>query len=213
MRERFETQLLELSSNLLKMSTLCEDAISMAIEDFLKGNCENTKQVANFERAIDEKEQEIERLCLKLLLQQQPVAKDLRMVSAALKMITDLERIGDQALDIADLTRHCKKPIKNEHITKMAKETIKMVVGAIDSFVKRDVALAQQIIKEDDVVDHLFIEAKQDIIVKIKNDAEDAEVITDMLMVIKYLERIADHATNVAEWAVFSVTGDHPNGQ
>lgn len=213
MRNKFEAQLLELNTDLVMMGALCEKAISMSVQAYLNCNPTYAKVAVDIEREIDDKEKEIERLCMRLLLQQQPVAKDLRIVSAALKMITDLERIGDQAADIAELSKYSSATDMPDHIRIMAEETVKMVTGAIDSFVKRDLDCARAVIDNDDVVDDYFNVAKADIIKRIKEDGDNTEAIIDMLMVAKYLERIADHATNVAEWVVFSITGLHKDNR
>ena len=155
----------------------------------------------------------MENLCLKLLLQQQPVARDLREISSALKMISDLERIGDQAADIAELTRFVRLPEGpgRQRIEEMSKAVIRMVTGSVDSFVKRDLELAREVCREDDQVDELFNQVKKELIALIAADASSGELWLDMIMVAKYLERIGDHATNVAEWVEYSITGNHPS--
>ncbi|MEG0895314.1 MAG: phosphate signaling complex protein PhoU [Oscillospiraceae bacterium] len=210
MRNRFDKELEQLNNNLTMMGSLCENSISMAIKAFLDGEENYAKKAIEMENQIDEMEKEIENQCLKLLLQQQPVAKDLRIISSALKMITDIERIGDQSRDIAEITKYttAQKQI-SPHIKKMAEEVVKMVTDAIESFVKRDLNLAQSVIFYDDVIDGFFNTVKSDIIDIIKNDNTDGETIIDILMIAKYLERIGDHATNIAEWVVFSITGKH----
>jgi len=209
MRNRFENQLSDLNSDLVIMGALCEKAISMSVQAFLSGEQSFARIAVDIEQEIDDKEREIERQCLRLLLQQQPVAKDLRIISAALKMITDLERIGDQAADIAELSQYSSSVVDLPHIKEMAEETMNMVTNAINSFVKGDLACAEAVIAHDDVVDDLFVVTKHDLIERIKNTTVDGEAIIDMLMIAKYLERIADHATNIAEWVVFSITGIH----
>ena len=209
MRDRFEEELLDLNNNLICMGSLCEKAISKAVEAFLIGDQNYIKKAMKVENKIDSIEKTIEQQCLRLILQQQPVAKDLRVISAALKMITDLERIGDQAVDIAELTQVTKDSFTSIYIQKMAKEVVFMVTKSIDSFVKGDIEIAKSVIKHDDIVDELFSKAKADIINDIKKDGFDPEVMLDLLMISKYLERIADHATNIAEWVVFSITGKH----
>ena len=165
------------------------------------------------EREIDQKEREVENLCLKLLLQQQPVARDLREISSALKMISDLERIGDQAADIAELTRFVRLPDGpgRQRIEEMSKAVIRMVTDSVDSFVKRDLELAREVCREDDQVDDLFNQVKKELIGLIAADADSGELWLDLIMVAKYLERIGDHATNVAEWVEYSITGNHPS--
>lgn len=211
MRNRFDTQLSELNNNLTAMGALCENAIHLAIRAFLDGEQSFAKKAVQIEREIDEKEKEIEQQCLRLLLQQQPVAKDLRIISSALKMITDIERIGDQASDIAELTEYTAASyiVISPHIKKMAEEAVKMVNDSIESFVKRDLELARSVIAYDDVVDTLFYTVKCDIIELLKIENSNGEAIIDVLMIAKYLERIADHATNIAEWVEFSITGKH----
>ena len=212
MRNRFEEQLERLHMELISMGALCEDAISAAAEALLHGDKALAKAADEAERELDQKEREVETLCLKLLLQQQPVARDLREISAALKMISDLERIGDQAADIADLTGALELPEQGApHIADMARAVIGMVTDSVDSFVKRDLALARSVCAADDRVDELFAQVKQELIAHIAADAANGEQGLELLMVAKYLERIGDHATNVAEWVEYSLTGVHPS--
>ena len=212
MRNRFEKQLDQLNNELIEMGSLIEQAIAMAINALVNKDVEKAQQAIAFDEEINRQEKEIESLCLKLLLQQQPVAKDLRLISAALKMITDMERIGDHASDISEITismansPHIKK---FDHIQEMAKETTVMVVNSIDAFVKKDIELANNVIQQDDVVDDLFVEIKQELIEMIKENPEYAEQATDLIMIGKYFERIGDHATNIAEWVIFSIVGKH----
>ena len=212
MRDRFNEQLERLHLEMIRMGALCEDAISAAAEALLKGDAQLAQVAIDAERETDQKEREVEDLCLKLLLQQQPVAKDLREISAALKMISDLERIGDQAADIAELTRFVRLTDETGrlHIGDMARAVISMVTDSLDSFVKKDLELARRVMAEDDEVDALFIQVRKELIAMIAADASRGEVGLDLLMVAKYLERIGDHATNVAEWVEFSITGVHP---
>jgi len=212
MRDRFNEQLERLHLEMIRMGALCEDAISAAAEALLKGDAQLAQVAIDAERETDQKEREVEDLCLKLLLQQQPVAKDLREISAALKMISDLERIGDQAADIAELTRFVRLTDETGrlHIGDMARAVISMVTDSVDSFVKKDLELARRVMAEDDEVDALFIQVRKELIAMIAADASRGEVGLDLLMVAKYLERIGDHATNVAEWVEFSITGVHP---
>jgi len=212
MRNRFDKQLDQLNNELIEMGSLIEQAIAMAINALVNKDVEKAQQAIAFDDEVDRQEKEIEGLCLKLLLQQQPVAKDLRLISAALKMITDMERIGDHASDISEITismansPHIKK---FDHIQEMAKETTVMVVNSIDAFVKKDIELANNVIQQDDVVDDLFVEIKQELIEMIKENPEYAEQATDLIMIGKYFERIGDHATNIAEWVIFSIVGKH----
>ena len=213
MRNRFDQQLAKLHSDLIIMGGLCETAIAAAVDAVTKGDVEMAKAAMADDSKIDEMERSIEHLCLKLLLQQQPVARDLREISSALKMISDLERIGDQAADIAELTRFVRLPEGpgRQRIEEMSKAVIRMVTGSVDSFVKRDLELAREVCREDDQVDELFNQVKKELIALIAADASSGELWLDMIMVAKYLERIGDHATNVAEWVEYSITGNHPS--
>ncbi|MFI3115754.1 MAG: phosphate signaling complex protein PhoU [Clostridia bacterium] len=209
MRERYRAQLEELNENLIKLSKLCEKAISLAIEGFISHDESIAEESMAIEATIDELEKTIEGQCMMILLKQQPLASDLRIVSAALKMITDLERIGDQAEDIASLSKHTVNVDLSDNLQKMAEEVMKMVVDAVNSYVSQDLELANSVIAYDDVVDELFDTVKKEIIADIKENEKDAETTIDTLMIAKYLERIGDHATNVAEWVVFAITGKH----
>jgi phosphate transport system protein len=211
MRARFDEQLELLNTKLMEMGSLCERAIADAAKALMEGDTQLAQEVVSLDEEIDHKERQIESLCLKLLLQQQPVARDLRQVSSALKMITDMERIGDQAADIAEITMlaNIKASDSTSHIGAMAKATIKMVTESIDAYVRRDLVLAQSVIAYDDVVDNLFNQVKQELIDLIRRDPEMSEYVVDLLMIAKYFERIGDHATNTAEWVEFSVTGKH----
>ena len=211
MRNKFDTQLENLNNSLISMGALCENAIASAVKALMNNDMSLADKAIAAEKEIDQKEKDIESLCLKLLLQQQPVAKDLRLISAALKMITDMERIGDQAADIAEIVTFTdlSNNINRVHISDMAKATIKMVIDSIEAFVKRDLELAHDVIKSDDIVDELFTKIKTDIVSLISKDSDDGEQFVDIIMIAKYLERIGDHATNIAEWVVFSITGEH----
>ena len=213
MRERFTEQLEELHIELIQMGALCEDAISAAAEALLKKELELTERAKEAERQIDQKERDVEGRCLKLLLQQQPVAGDLRAISAALKMISDLERIGDQAADIAELVPYVAgvDPAEMQSIAAMARTACTMVTESVDSFVKADLELARTVCWKDDDLDALFEKEKQEIIGYISADKARGETGLDLLMIAKYFERIGDHATNVAEWVEFSITGVHPS--
>ena len=213
MRDKFNEQLEQLNVELIKMGALCEEAISAAAKALLEGDAALRETAAAAEREIDQKERDIESLCMKLLLQQQPVARDLREISSALKMISDLERIGDQAADIAELTRFVRLPDGpgRQRIEEMSKAVIRMVTDSVDSFVKRDLELAREVCREDDQVDDLFNQVKKELIGLIAADADSGELWLDLIMVAKYLERIGDHATNVAEWVEYSITGNHPS--
>ena len=212
MRNRFDRQLEQLNNELINMGSLIEEAIEMAITALIKQDVKKARDVVEFDEEIDEKEREIESLCLKLLLQQQPVARDLRQISAALKMITDMERIGDHAADISEMTiLMADKPyIRNiDHLQTMAKETMVMMVKSIEAYVEKNQEKAEKVIANDDVIDDLYDEIKMELIEAIQKDANNGEQATDLLMVAKYLERIGDHATNIAEWVIFSITGKH----
>lgn len=211
MRSRFDAQLDILNNSLISMGALCENAIASAVKALLHNDMSLSKKAIETEVELDQMEKDIERLCLRLLLQHHPVAGDLRLISAALKMITDMERIGDQAADIAEIVTYVdlSDNINKVRITDMAKATIKMVTESIDAFVKRDLKLAEDVIDYDDVVDDLFTKIKNDAISLITENPEYGEQFADIVMIAKYLERIGDHATNIAEWVVFSITGEH----
>lgn len=210
MRSRFDEQLERLNMELIRMGALCEDAIGYACRALL-GEGDLVEQVYQADREIDQKERDIENLCMRLLLKQQPVASDLRLVSSALKMISDMERIGDQASDIAEISSfvQTREVESNLHIRDMAEATIRMVTHSIDSFVKKDLQIAQEVIRYDDVVDDLFNKVKEELIGLIAQDSSSGGFCIDMLMIAKYFERIGDHATNIAEWVEFSITGAH----
>ena len=212
MRIRFDEQLELLNRKLIEMGALCEDAISASMHT-LKNEADkkSAEKAAALEREIDHKEREIESLCMKLLLQQQPVARDLRQISAALKMITDMERIGDQAEDIAEIITYLSdRSAANEQLMReMANAAIKMVTDSVDAYVKHDTIMAEKVIAADDVVDAYFDRVKHQLIERIAADPTDGEYALDLLMIAKYFERIADHAVNIAEWVIFSVTGVH----
>ena len=210
MRIRFDEQLEELNIEMIKMGALCEQAISAAAKALLEGDGVLRQNAVFTEREIDEKEREIEGLCMRLLLQQQPVARDLRTVSSALKMISDMERIGDQAADIAEITRDvADTPLKTQvPIREMAEAVIRMVTDSVDSFVQKDLELARRVVGSDDRVDALFLQVRGQIIALLGR-GEGGEACVDLLMIAKYLERIGDHAVNIAQWVEFSLTGHH----
>ena len=211
MRNRFDQQLYELNREIIEMGAMCEEAIASAVKALTTGDMALAANVCNNSSAIDQMERDIEGRCMKLLLHQQPVARDLRLISAALKMITDMERIGDQAEDIAEivtfLNGHTMEGM--ELIAEMARETIEMVTASVDAFVKKDVELAKKVINKDDIVDNYFSRVKCGIITLIAENPADGEFALDLLMISKYFERIGDHATNIAEWVIYSVTGTH----
>ena len=209
MRNSFDEQLKELNRELIEMGSLCEQIISGAIGALLKNSEEQRRLVDSIDGSIDRKERDIEALCMRLLLRQQPVARDLRLISSALKMISDMERIGDQAADISQITVFMQgRSLPMSHIEAMARRSAEMVTCAIDSFVRRDLEKARSVYRMDDAVDDLFIEIKQEIVRLLKNN-EDGELCLDYLMIAKYLERIGDHAVNVAEWVDYAITGSH----
>lgn len=211
MRNRFDEQLFELNRELIEMGAMCEEVISLAMSALKAGDIKLAKTVKEQGSSIDQIERDIESRCMKLLLHQQPVAKDLRLISAALKMITDMERIGDQAEDIAEIVVSLNGSAAYDHslIDQMGFEAIRMVTNSVDAFVKKDVDLAQKVIEQDDVVDTYFLNAKVSIMSMISEKSADGETALDLLMISKYLERIGDHATNIAEWVIYSVTGTH----
>ncbi len=214
MRNRFDRELEELNNELIQMGALIEEAIDTAVTALINKDTEAARRAMEFDNGIDEKERKIERHCLKLLLQQQPVAADLRLISTALKMIADMERIGDQAADISEITIYISNhnfTFANIDFTEMANATKKMVKESIDAFVNRDIELAKKVIEYDDVVDNLFNSIRLELINSVRNDNTLSEQIVDFLMVAKYFERIGDHAVNVAEWVIFSITGEHKN--
>lgn len=211
MRNRFDEQLLRLNTELITMGALCEEAISSAAEYLNANDLSMKENVFELDKQIDRKERDIEVLCMRLLMQQQPVAKDLRTVSSALKMISDMERIGDQASDIAEITEYVENSglQSKVHIADMARSTIKMVTDSVEAFTKKDTALAEKVIEYDNTVDSLFNKVKAELIDAVKAGINDPEALIDLLMIAKYFERIGDHAENIAEWVIFSITGEH----
>ncbi len=211
MRSRFDEQLARLNTELITMGALCEDAISAAAKCLMENDEGLFEAVYEADRQIDIKERDIENLCMRLILQQQPVATDLRVISSALKIISDMERIGDQASDIAEIARFAanSRIIGKIHIADMARAAIKMVTDSVDSFVKKDVYIAYEVIRHDDVVDALFLKIKSELISGVREGADNAEALIDLLMIAKYFERIGDHAENIAQWVIYSITGEH----
>ena len=214
MRNNFDKQLATLNNELTNMGKLCEIAIEKATKALSDGNMVLAREVIQADAEIDQAEKDIERLCLKLLLQQQPVASDLRLVSAALKMITDMERIGDQASDIAEIIISDKicDSVDFPKIMEESSQAVKMVTDSVDAYVNKDLELAGKVEADDDIVDLMFDSVKLQITDMIRTNKIEANRAVDLLMVSKYLERIADHATNIAEWVVFSITGVHNPG-
>lgn len=211
MREIYHEQLRILGEELMQMGALCEEGISAAMKALFNNNEEMAQRAMEIEREIDRKERDIEAQSMKLLLCQQPVAGELRTVSSALRLISDMERIGDQASDIAEITVHVtqRDPEVMELLHQMAGHTVRMVTESVDSFVRRDLNLAREVQAYDDVVDQDFVKVKECLI---QNVHSSNEAFADLLMIAKYLERIGDHATNVAEWVEYSLTGTHPKG-
>lgn len=209
MREYYDEQLTKLHKQMMAMGGMCEKAISEATRALAEGNIELAREVMEGDARINQQEREIEGMCMKLLLHQQPVAGDLRRISAALKMVTDMERIGDQAADIAEnvMQMNEKLPEKFLHICKMAAAAMKMVTESVNAYVDRDLELARRVIKSDDKVDELFLKVRGEILEAIRQDKNSGEEILDLFMIIKYYERIGDHATNIAEWVEYSITG------
>jgi phosphate transport system protein len=212
MRIRFEEQLAKLNSALVEMGAMVKDAIQRAEKALMDRDTELAKAIIAADDNIDQKEREIEKLCLKIITQQQPVARDLWHISSVLKTVSDLERIGDHASDISEITLHlADMPYRKnlEHLSKMAETTMEMVTGCIDAFVRKDMELANSVIARDDTVDGLFSDVKGDLLELIKEDVRNGDQAIDLIMIAKYFERIGDHATNVAEWVIFSLTGTH----
>ena len=211
MRSRFDEQLALLKKEMIEMGAMCEEAIALAARALTEGNITLAEKVAPLSQNIDQMERDIESRCLKLLLQQQPVAKDLRVISAALKMITDIERIGDQAEDITEILPYLsgRKLPDNIPVKEMAGGVIRMVTDSVDAYVKQDIDMAKSVINRDDVIDRYFASIKLNLIDLLKKDTDSGEFAIDLLMIGKYLERIGDHATNIAEWVIYSITGKH----
>ena len=211
MRNLFDSQLNTLHRKLIEMGSACETAIDLAVKALLEGNADIAHEAASHDREIDQMERDIEAICLKMFLQQQPVARDLRQISAAMKIITDMERIGDQAEDIGEIVPFLngRTGVECEDIRLMAETAQQMVRSSIDAYVNQDMALVKKVISMDDIVDDAFDRTKETLIHMISSNREDGQYCLDLLMIAKYLERIGDHATNIAEWVEFSITGQH----
>lgn len=208
MRTKFDEQLNMLNQEMMHMGSMIEESIQKAIEALLHQDVELAKRIMSGDEEIDREQKRIEHVCFNLLMQQQPVAKDLRTISAAMKMVTDMERIGDHAADICEMTLMMSgQPYDQnpDHINQMASETVLMLIRSIEAYVEKDIEKAQKVIAHDDVIDDLFDEVKQDLIELIREKPDSGEQAADMLMVAKYFERIGDHATNIAEWVIFSL--------
>ncbi len=211
MRENLSRQLELLNNELIEMGALCEDAISSAVKYLSSAEPKLLENAAEAERQIDRQEREIEDLCMKLIIREQPVATDLRVISSALRMTSDMERIGDQAYDISDVAKNIA-PLKvggEIQIYDMAEATVRMVTESVNSFVTKDIAAAKAVIAMDDVVDRLFDLVKNELIAAIESKSSEGELYIDLLMIAKYFERIGDHAVNIAEWVIYSVSGEH----
>ena len=215
MRNHFNDQLAQLNREMTRMGSECEEIIELVANAMTGWEEDLVSRVDTLGSEIDQSERTIEALCMKLLLQQQPVASDLRQISAAMKMITDMERIGDQAEDIADIITHlnCRVERESIQIREMAEAAMQMVREAVDAYVRQDLDLAHTVMKHDDVVDNYFMQTRASLIDVIRSHPEDGEYALDLLMIAKYCERIGDHCTNIAEWVEFSVTGIHKSCQ
>ena len=208
MREKFERQLVELNNTMIDMGNKVIESINGSIDALVNRDIEKAKKIMENDNEIDHLQKAIENICFNLLVAQQPVAKDLRAITAAMKMVTDMERIGDHAADISEMTILMGKDSKIanfNHISKMAAETMIMLNQSIEAYVEKDTKKAHDVIEHDDIVDKLFDEAKKDVIRLIIESSDDGEDATDLLMIAKYFERIGDHATNIAEWVIFSL--------
>ncbi|MDO5378363.1 MAG: phosphate signaling complex protein PhoU [Clostridia bacterium] len=214
MRDLYNRQLRQLNGELIHMGEMIEKAISSAVSALVERDDQKAREIIAFDDEIDQQERLIESMCMKLLLAQQPVAGDLRMVSSALKVITDMERIGDHAADISEIELMLDQlpPMTNESLRRMATETSVMLMRSIESFAERDQGKALWVIEHDDVVDGLFVTVKRELIEAIRERPENGECAADLLMAAKYFERIGDHATNIAEWAIYAITGEHARG-
>lgn len=210
MRSMFDQQLKTLNEEMLYMGGLCEDTIQQTIEALMSGDVKKAHALNNMMSQLTQQERSIENICLKLLMQQQPVARDLRTISSSLKMVTDMERIGIQACEIAEIIAagNVVRATDKVDFQELSNEVSHMVQMAMMAYDKKDMDLADEVIKYDDVVDKLFCDIRGDLIKQLKDDTNDAECFIDMLMIDKYFERIGDHAVNIASWVKFSITGE-----
>lgn len=210
MRSMFDQQLKTLNEEMLYMGGLCEDTIQQTIEALMSGDVKKAHALNNMMSQLTQQERSIENICLKLLMQQQPVARDLRTISSSLKMVTDMERIGIQACEIAEIIAagNVVRATDKVDFQELSNEVSHMVQMAMMAYDKKDMNLADEVIKYDDVVDKLFCDIRGDLIEQLKDDTNDAECFIDMLMIDKYFERIGDHAVNIANWVKFSITGE-----
>ena len=215
MRSMFDQQLKTLNEEMLYMGSLCEDTIQQTIEALMSGDVKKAHALNNMMSQLTQQERSIENICLKLLMQQQPVARDLRTISSSLKMVTDMERIGIQACEIAEIIAagNVIRATDKVDFQELSDEVSHMVQMAMMAYDKKNLDLADEVIKYDDVVDKLFCDIREDLIKQLKDDTNDAECFIDMLMIDKYFERIGDHAVNIAEWVIFSITGVHKNAK
>lgn len=211
MRTKFDEQLRQLGMEMTHMGNLIEKNIQDAVQALLSQDTETARRIMAEDELVDQEQKKIENICFQLLIQRQPVARDLRTITAALKMVTDMERIGDHAADISELTiamAAVPYPLRGENIRKMAGETIVMLLDAVNSYVNKDIEKAHSVIAHDDIVDNYFVKVKADLIEVIRENPEYGEHAADLLLVNKYLERIGDHATNIAEWVIFALNGN-----
>lgn len=211
MRTKFDEQLRQLGMEMTHMGNLIEKNIQDAVQALLSQDTETARRIMAEDELVDQEQKKIENICFQLLIQQQPVARDLRTITAALKMVTDMERIGDHAADISELTiamAAVPYPLRGENIRKMAGETIVMLLDAVNSYVNKDIEKAHSVIAHDDIVDNYFVKVKADLIEVIRENPEYGEYAADLLLVNKYLERIGDHATNIAEWVIFALNSN-----
>jgi phosphate transport system protein len=208
MRTRFDEELVTLNREMISMGALCEEAITHTENSLISGTREEAKLVRSLQEEILQKEKHIEAMCLRLLLQQQPMAGDLRQISAALKMITDMKRIGEVAGDTADIILYIRSFRRMKDIEDLSEKAVSMVHQSVDAFVHRDLELAKTVIAYDDIVDELFLKVKYDLVSAIRRDPDNAEDYVDLLMIAKYFEKIGDHAVNISEWVSYSLTGD-----
>ena len=214
MRTKFDEQLKALNNEMIQMGSMIENAIQEAVRAFFDKDTELAREIMDHDEAVDQEQKKIENICFQLLIQRQPVARDLRTITAALKMVTDMERIGDHAADISELTimmADDAEIMNRDDLKKMSAEAVIMLLRAIEAYVERDIDKAKEVIAHDDIVDELFIKVKGELIEAISKNPECGEYAADMLMVNKYLERIGDHATNIAEWVIFSLNSVDPD--
>ena len=211
MRSRYDEELKNLHGALIDMGAMIESAISGAITALENRDIQKAKDIIAYDEEIDAQERLIEEMCMKLLLRQQPVARDLRMISTALKLITDMERIGDHAADISELAIMLRDlpQMNSNSLREMAVQTSTMLIHSVEAYVEQDEEKARAVIRQDDVVDDLFVTVKSEMIEAIRQNSDFSEAAADLLMAAKYFERIGDHATNIAEWAVYAFTGRH----